>query len=450
MRKSGIVLIIVIAIVAHGGIVFAAPKTPRQQYKGFVLQEKGKKDEVWFVDPRTLKRSCFRDTEDVRAILQLLGVRRAAVSKKILAAILVARACPKPKVIIMPSVETPSVIKLPDAPSQQSTQPTSQTPEVSKVDPPQSSIKTVPVVTLSSNAQDFVDRLNVRRRNLTISEVMVHPILSSVAQQQAERNDISMDQNVIENSFSTEGYQWSGWSGFVAQGYTEAQRVLDRWVEARTPAAIDNPRFADVGVGYVSGNSMQGPTWIIFIAESAAHRLQGIAAVLGDRIAQVNAVLAYTNAARAACTSPNDHPLPRPSTDCPDTPQPECSQPLQPLTLNALLSKAAQGHADDMSARQYHAHFTPEGLTFVDRIQRAGYQGVLMGENLACGPDTPKRVVEGWLTSCGHRENILSSEWRELGVGLAVAPEPFVPSVDKPKGPCTPLVYWVQNFGQPK
>lgn len=99
---------------------------------------------------------------------------------------------------------------------------------------------------------------------------------------------------------------------------------------------------------------------------------------------------------------------------------------LRPLRLNQRLSKAARRHAYDMARRKYFSHFTPDGGTFVDRIERTGYlRGArrwAVGENLAWATlnrAAPRGVTRMWMHSPGHRANILSSAFREIGIGIA-------------------------------
>src|ERR671915_1133263 len=100
---------------------------------------------------------------------------------------------------------------------------------------------------------------------------------------------------------------------------------------------------------------------------------------------------------------------------------------LRPLKLNKRLSKAARRHARDMVRRDYFAHDSLGGGTFVDRIRRSGYLNDAhrwtVGENLAWGSNersAPRAITAMWMDSPGHRANILSSAFREVGIGFAV------------------------------
>ncbi|MET9346419.1 CAP domain-containing protein [Streptomyces termitum] len=102
-----------------------------------------------------------------------------------------------------------------------------------------------------------------------------------------------------------------------------------------------------------------------------------------------------------------------------------------PLTANATLTRAAQGHSDDMAARDFFDHTNPDGDGPGERVTAAGYPWTTYGENIAMGQTTPEQVMEGWMNSQGHRENILNCSFKEIGVG-----------VQKDGGP-----YWTQVFG---
>lgn len=99
---------------------------------------------------------------------------------------------------------------------------------------------------------------------------------------------------------------------------------------------------------------------------------------------------------------------------------------LAALRLNKRLSAAAAAHAGDMDARNYFSHDSLGGGSFVDRIRRAGYldgaRSWTVGENLAWGSrgrSAPATITQMWMNSPGHRANILSSSFREIGIGVA-------------------------------
>lgn len=93
------------------------------------------------------------------------------------------------------------------------------------------------------------------------------------------------------------------------------------------------------------------------------------------------------------------------------------------LRYNDQLSEAAVGHAQDMVSKGYFAHDGLNGIDFVARILKTGYAQLayVLGENLAWGQGpraTPREIVKGWMNSPGHRANVLSSNFDDLGVGV--------------------------------
>lgn len=93
------------------------------------------------------------------------------------------------------------------------------------------------------------------------------------------------------------------------------------------------------------------------------------------------------------------------------------------LLWDDLAYKAAVGHAQDMLARGYFGHDTPEGRTPGQRLAAAGVTEVVVGENLAYyegypDADIPRKAVQDWMNSPGHRANLLKGDFTHLGVAL--------------------------------
>lgn len=87
--------------------------------------------------------------------------------------------------------------------------------------------------------------------------------------------------------------------------------------------------------------------------------------------------------------------------------------------MDPLLNRAADGHSEDMAARDYFSHTDPEGRGPGFRIDAVGYPHRGWAENIAAGHGSPQAVVDGWMNSSGHRTNILNCAYDQLGVGYA-------------------------------
>lgn len=90
---------------------------------------------------------------------------------------------------------------------------------------------------------------------------------------------------------------------------------------------------------------------------------------------------------------------------------------LPALSFDDRLAKAAQRHADTMSAFQHMSH-SAGGTTFQRRVRDAGYLMSKGGENIAAGQRTAEQAVNSWMDSSGHRRNILAP-WRHVGFGVS-------------------------------
>jgi len=91
---------------------------------------------------------------------------------------------------------------------------------------------------------------------------------------------------------------------------------------------------------------------------------------------------------------------------------------LSPLTANYQLEEAASKKADDMFEKDYWAHDAPDGTTPWVFIKGAGYEYVYAGENLARGFVNSEDVVNAWMASPHHRENLLSENFNEVGFSV--------------------------------
>ncbi len=93
----------------------------------------------------------------------------------------------------------------------------------------------------------------------------------------------------------------------------------------------------------------------------------------------------------------------------------------QPLVLNSQLTAAAQAKANDMAAKDYWSHNSPDGRTPWSFINAAGYHYQMAGENLAYGFINAGDTVAGWMNSPTHRANILNANYKDVGFGVVQA-----------------------------
>jgi uncharacterized protein YkwD len=112
-------------------------------------------------------------------------------------------------------------------------------------------------------------------------------------------------------------------------------------------------------------------------------------------------------------------------------------QPAPPVRLSGTLASVAFGHAADMAKHNYFEHEDLRGRSPADRVRAVGYREKLVGENIAYGPKSAEEVVQGWLSSPGHCENIMDPRFAEMGIAYA-------PGHASKRG-----LYWVQLLADP-
>jgi uncharacterized protein YkwD len=109
-----------------------------------------------------------------------------------------------------------------------------------------------------------------------------------------------------------------------------------------------------------------------------------------------------------------------------------------PLSLSPALNKAALAHAQDMARHDHFEHRGTDGSSPADRASRAGYRWRQVAENIASGAPDARSVVDGWLDSPGHCVNLMSAQYREMGIAYALSPKSRA------------RIYWAQTFATPR
>lgn len=108
---------------------------------------------------------------------------------------------------------------------------------------------------------------------------------------------------------------------------------------------------------------------------------------------------------------------------------------LPALKINWQLSRVARYKSADMANKGYFSHNSPTYGTPFQMMENFGLRFTAAGENIAYGQRTPAEVMNDWMNSPGHRSNIMSGSFSEIGVGLA----------KNKNGVC----YWTQQFMRP-
>lgn len=204
-----------------------------------------------------------------------------------------------------------------------------------------------------------------------------------------------------------DGHSLAGAQGLRVRGPDEALIREQRRVACRI---VSSPELAEVGM-YRRG----ADTWLVLAGPSATAAPAATPALAARALQLVN----EARARGAHCGAQSFGPAP-------------------PLTLSGTLADVALGHAADMAVNDYFEHRDLSGQSPADRVRASGYQEKLVGENIAYGPKSVEEVVQGWLASPDHCENIMDPRFAQMGIALA-------PGRAARRG-----LFWVQLLAEPR
>lgn len=106
-----------------------------------------------------------------------------------------------------------------------------------------------------------------------------------------------------------------------------------------------------------------------------------------------------------------------------------------PLIRNTKIESLAKNHCADMINRGFFNHENPDGDSPFDRFRKADITYRHAGENIAAGQKTPEQAMEEWLSSPGHKDNILNPDYTDIGISVMCGGKYGI--------------YWVQVFFTP-
>lgn len=213
----------------------------------------------------------------------------------------------------------------------------------------------------------------------------------------------------LQQAMSRAAYPMVNVQAISLSGPRDSQAAMNAVKESFCQVVLD-PQFVDIGV------SQEGANWRIVLARPL------LSGRLGDWQAEGQKLLQEINAARKVARQCGGQPF--------------AAAP--PLSWNDTLGGVAAGHTRSMANRNYFDHLDKDGRTPGDRAELAGYQYRLVGENIAAGRDTPRKVVDGWMASAGHCANVMNADFSDFGAAYAVDPKSDAG------------IYWTGLFGAPQ
>ena len=105
---------------------------------------------------------------------------------------------------------------------------------------------------------------------------------------------------------------------------------------------------------------------------------------------------------------------------------------LEALTMDEKLMKAAQDRAKELT--KSFSHTRPNGTSCFTIFEKYKITPTASGENIAAGQRSAAAVMDSWMNSPGHKENIMNNRFKKIGVGLVIVPNDMY------------SYYWVQMF----
>jgi uncharacterized protein YkwD len=198
------------------------------------------------------------------------------------------------------------------------------------------------------------------------------------------------------------GYESESTAGLHIKGPESATIQLIKKSDCRTAT---NPSFRDVGLYQRGAESwlVLGSVYVAPASAKVAPASAKVAPASAQAPLQATRALQLVNEVRARGARCGDRSF----------------GPAPPVRLSQTLGGVAFGHADDMAKHNYFEHEDLTGRSPADRVRAVGYQEKLVGENIAYGPKSAEEVVQGWLDSPGHCENIMDPRFAEMGIAYA-------------------------------
>ena len=212
----------------------------------------------------------------------------------------------------------------------------------------------------------------------------------------------------LQDSLARASYPMVNVQAISLSGPRDAQSAMQALRESFCQVVLD-PQFVDIGVSRVDRD------WRIVLARPL------LGGKLGDAQAEGQKLLEQINVARAQARQCGGQPF----------------AAAAPLAWNATLASTAESHSRAMANGNFFDHRDRDGRTPGDRAELAGYSGQRIGENIAAGLDSARKVVDGWLASPGHCANLMAAQFSELGAAYAVDPKSDAG------------IYWTALFGAP-
>lgn len=250
--------------------------------------------------------------------------------------------------------------------------------------------------------QGLLERINTHRRAAGSSPLSLDPAVGLAADAHAteieERGNLDLPAgsgDEMQDRLFAAGYEAQRW----VESIVATSAPLDSWIadwqkeQPRDFARAMDPDLKHLGIGLAEMGELR--LLVILVTAPAAEAFERETTPVADLAANRKKLLEQLNAFRR---KEGLHGR---------------------LASSSTLDRIAQKHADDMLARGYFAHQSPDGKTVRERAQREGYRWRALGENLADGQTRIEQLLANWKDSPPHRAVLLDPAMEEIGLGMA-------------------------------
>ncbi len=259
---------------------------------------------------------------------------------------------------------------------------------------------------------DLVARVNRERAGAGLVSLARHPALDRAAQAgvrlalEQTAGQSGRDGRLPEATITTgdltgwlreEGYEPRRATVHAVVTEAAAETALDDLLFGppgpQAPRGLLDPGLRELGVGVGGWGSLQ--VVVLVPALSMAGDFAIRTAGLGDLNRVRAELLALSNEARAA-------------------------RGRSPLSSDACLERVAQAYAERMLEESFYGHVSPDRRDAMYRARAGNCFNRRIAENLAHGQESAAEVIDGWMESAGHRQNLLDRRSSRVGFGVSV------------------------------
>lgn len=222
--------------------------------------------------------------------------------------------------------------------------------------------------------------------------------------------DGSSSQDRIEDG----GYKWSRWGENVAAGQSTPEDVMNGWMKSPGHRSnLLNPNFTEMGIGYEflandKGSVNYNHYWTqVFGTPLSNSNNTVVKGASSEKTPSADNTSVNTSANRVSFVEQLTGLIN----------QERIEAGLDSLSVDKQLSQAARQHSRDMAINDFASYKSPDGSTPGDRLEEAGYEGSVWGENIVLGSNDAEAVIDYLVENGSSSDNIFNPDFEDIGIG---------------------------------